>query len=592
MTNLALGMIGNCSVNALVDDKAKIVWWCLPRPDGDPVFHALLGTNGNPGDGGFAIEIEDFSHSDQHYVENTAILRTRLIASDGSAVEIDDFCPRFLSRGRVFRPAQIVRRIRPVSGRPRIRIVLRPRFHWGKMKPQITSGSNHVRFVADGQTIRLTTDAPITYIRDETFFVLERAFNLFLGPDESLTERPGTLGREFQEETEYYWKRWSLRLGLPLEWQEAVIRAAITLKLCTFEETGAIIAAATTSLPEAPYSERNWDYRFCWLRDAFFVVRALNALSDLETMENYLTYIRDIIALTKGDHIQPVFGIGMEAAITERIEELPGYLDMGPVRVGNQAHEHHQHDVYGNIVLAAAQAFFDKRLLRQGSMEDFRHLEVIGDRAYMLHNQPDAGIWELRTRARVHTSSSLMCWAALDRLAKIANQLGLSPQHWRARANEVHEKICREAWNEEAGAFVESFGGQDLDASLLLMAEVGFLPPNDPRFVSTVDRIGEKLRRGDHLFRYHAADDFGRPETAFNVCTFWFIDALGRIDDRREEAREMYETMLSCRNHLGLLSEDTDPQTNQLWGNFPQTYSMVGIINGAVRLSRRWDKVI
>ena len=591
MSTLALGMIGNCSVQALVDDEANIVWWCLPRPDGDPVFHSLLGTNGKPGDGQYSIQIEDFSHSKQWYIENTAILRTQLIATDGSTVEIDDFCPRFASRGRTFRPAQIVRRMRPVTGRPRVKIVLRPRFHWGKERPQITSGSNHVRFVGEGIAMRLTTDAPITYIRDESFFVLERELNLFLGPDESLTASPASIGREFQEQTAAYWKTWTLRLALPLEYQEAVIRAAITLKLCTFEETGAIVAAATTSIPEHAGSERNWDYRYCWLRDAFFVVRALNALSDMQTLENYLAWIRDVIALTKGDHIQPVFGIGLEQALVEEFAELPGYRGMGPVRVGNQAYEHYQHDVYGNIVLAAAQAFFDKRLMRQGTMEDFRHLEVIGDRAFMLHNEPDAGIWELRTRARVHTSSSLMCWAALDRLAKIANQLGVNPKHWRSRADEVHKKICDEAWNEKAGAFVESFGGEDLDASLLLMAEVNFIDPLDPRFVSTVDRIGEKLRRGDHLYRYHAADDFGRPETAFNVCTFWYIDALGRMD-RREEAREIYENMLSCRNHLGLLSEDVDPSTNELWGNFPQTYSMVGIINGAVRLSRRWDKVV
>ncbi|MEM9222284.1 MAG: glycoside hydrolase family 15 protein [Pseudomonadota bacterium] len=591
MSAMALGLIGNCSVSALVNDKASIVWWCLPRPDGDPVFHALLGTRGKPGDGAFSVEIEDFSHSEQHYIENTAILRTRIFARDGSGFEVDDFAPRFLSRGRVFRPAQIVRRIRPISGRPRIKIVLRPRSDWGATRPQITSGSNHVRFVSDSNTLRLTTDAPVTYIRDEAFFVLERTYSFFLGPDESLSSRPGTLGREFQEETEYYWKRWSLRLGLPLEWQDAVIRAAITLKLCTFEETGAIVAAVTTSIPEAPNSERTWDYRFCWLRDAFFVVRALNALSDLETMENYLAYIRNIIGLTRGDHIQPVFGIGLEADIPEEAVDLPGFMGMGPVRRGNQAHEHHQHDVYGNIVLAAAQAFFDKRLLRPGTMEDFRHLEVIGDRAFTLHDQPDPGIWELRTRARVHTSSSLMCWAALDRLAKIANTLGLSPKHWRARADEVHARICAEAWNENVGAFVESFGGEDLDASLLLMAEVGFVDVHDPRFVSTVERIGDTLRHGNHLHRYHAADDFGQPEVAFNVCTFWYIDALGRMD-RREEAREIYETMLSCRNHLGLLSEDVDPNSHDLWGNFPQTYSMVGIINGAMRLSRRWDKVI
>ena len=486
---------------------------------------------------------------------------------------------------------QLVRRVRPLKGTPRIRVHLAPRFGWGRQTPTITSGSNHIRFVADNLTLRLHTDASVSHLLARTPFLLTREHNFLLGPDETMADGIGDTARHFEQETLAYWRGWSQRLALPLEWQDAVIRAAITLKLSLFEDTGAIVAAMTTSIPEAPGTQRNWDYRYCWLRDAFFVVRALNALSDLETLENYLTYIRDIIGITKGDHIQPVLGIGLETELLESVADLPGFMGMGPVRVGNQAHEHHQHDVYGNIVLAAAQSFFDKRLLRQGSMEDFRHLEVIGDRAFMLHDQPDAGIWELRTRARVHTSSSLMCWAALDRLAKIANQLGLSPKHWRSRANEVHARICEEAWNEDVGAFVESFGGEDLDASLLLMAEVGFLDVQDPRFVATVERIGEKLRRGNHLYRYNAADDFGRPEVAFNVCTFWFIDALGRME-RREEAREIYETMLSCRNHLGLLSEDVDPNSNMLWGNFPQTYSMVGIINGAVRLSRRWDKVV
>jgi GH15 family glucan-1,4-alpha-glucosidase len=448
-----------------------------------------------------------------------------------------------------------------------------------------------VRYVHDGVTLRLTTDAPVTYIRDETFFVVERTLNLFLGPDESLIGRPNSVGRDFEEETEAYWKRWSLRLGLPLEWQEAVLRAAITLKMCTFEETGAIIAAVTTSLPEAPHSTRNWDYRYCWLRDAFFVVRALNSLADLETMENYLNYINDIIALTKGGHVQPVYGIGLEERLVETTVGLPGYRGMGPVRRGNEAYQHLQHDVYGHIVLGAAQTFFDKRLFRPSTVADFRRLEVIGERAYRLHDQPDAGIWELRTRARVHSSSSLMCWAALDRLAKIAAHLRIDAPQWRQRADVVKDVILREAWSDSVGAFTESFGGDDLDASLLLMAEVGFVDPNDPRFVSTVDRITERLRRGDHIFRYHAPDDFGPPKVAFNACTFWYIDALGRMG-RREEAREIYENMLACRNPLGLLSEDTDPDTGELWGNFPQTYSMVGIINGAVRLSDGWDKVI
>uniref|UniRef100_UPI003BAB4A4C glycoside hydrolase family 15 protein n=1 Tax=Stappia sp. TaxID=1870903 RepID=UPI003BAB4A4C len=591
--SLDLAMIGNCSFAALVDKMARIVWCCLPRFDGDPVFHSLLGTRGEAGDGAFAIELEGAVRSEQHYQENTAVVVTRLHDASGNAIEITDFAPRFQTKGRMFRPTAIVRRVRPIAGHPRIRVRCRPRFAYGARDPETTFGSNHVRWVGNGQTLRLTTNAPVTYVRDEIPFLLDAPVSFYLGPDESLTRHPEALCGEFEEETARYWRLWTRRLGLPLEYQDAVIRAAITLKLCTFEETGAIVAAVTTSIPEAADSERNWDYRYCWLRDAFFVVRALNSLSEMETMENYLRYINNIASMTNGDHVQPLYGIALEKTLVEDQVDLPGYRGMGPVRIGNQAYEHFQHDVYGNIVLAASQAFFDKRLLRQPGVDDFARLEVIGERAFAMHDQPDAGLWELRTRARVHTSSSLMCWAACDRLARIAPTFGLEARAeiWRERAERIRATILEQGWNEKVGAFVESFGGHDLDASLLLIAEVGFLPPRDPRFIATVERIGEKLRRGNHLFRYHAADDFGAPENAFNICTFWYIDALARIG-RTEEARDIYETMLSCRNHVGLLSEDTSPGTGEMWGNFPQTYSMVGIINGAVRLSARWEDVV
>ncbi|MEP0236081.1 glycoside hydrolase family 15 protein [Roseibium sp.] len=591
--SLDLAMIGNCSYAGLIDKMGSLVWCCLPRFDGDPVFHSLLGTRGNEGDGAFNIDLNGAVRSEQEYVPNTAIVKTRIFDGQGNAIEITDFAPRFTTKGRMFRPNAIVRRVRPLSGHPRIKVRCRPRFAWGQRVPDVTFGSNHIRWVGNGTTLRMTTNGSVTYIRDETPFLLDGPMSFYLGPDESLTDHPDRICRDFEENTETYWKHWTRRLGLPLEYQEAVIRAAITLKLCTYEETGAIIAAATTSIPEAMGTQRNWDYRYCWIRDAFFVVRALNSLSEMETMENYLRYLNNIAAITQGGHVQPLFGIGMEEKLVETTVDLPGYRGNGPVRVGNQAYEHFQHDVYGQIVLGASQAYFDKRLLHQPGLDDFRRLEQIGERAFAMHDQPDAGIWELRTRARVHTSSSLMCWAACDRLAKIANQFGLSDRtaFWRERAEQVHSVICQRGWNEQKGAFVESFEGNDLDASLLLMAEVGFLPPNDPRFIATVDKIGETLRRGNHLFRYHAADDFGAPENAFNICTFWYIDALARIG-RKEEAREIYETMLSCRNHVGLLSEDTTPSTGELWGNFPQTYSMVGIINGAVRLSAGWEKVI
>ncbi len=597
MSTLNLGVIGNCSFGALIDRRARIVWCCLPRFDSEPVFGALLAGDDPDNGGYFAIELEGFERSEQHYVENTAVLLTRLYSADGAAVEVTDFAPRFTMFGRRFRPTSIVRRVRPLAGAPRIRIVVRPRFEWGAAAPECTHGSNHIRYVGSGQALRLTTNAPITYLLDQVPFLLETPLSLMLGPDETLAEAVEPTARRFEENTADYWRRWVRQLSLPLEWQDAVIRAAITLKLCAFEETGAICAAMTTSIPEAADSGRNWDYRYCWLRDAFFVVRALNSLSEVQTMEHYLRYVNNIVSSVapgEAGHLQPVYGIGLERRLTEeQIESLLGYRGMGPVRRGNQACEHAQHDVYGNVVLATAQAFFDQRLRSRPGTTEFERLEGIGERAFALHDQPDAGMWELRTRARVHTSSSLMCWAACDRLGKIAAHLGLTERArlWSQRASQIHRRICTEAWNGKLGCFTESFGGDTVEAGLLLMAEVGFLAPGDQRFAATLDAVEQRLRRGQHLFRYAAADDFGAPRNAFNICTFWYIDALARVG-RRDEAREIFESMLANRNHVGLLSEDIDPETGELWGNYPQTYSLVGIINAAMRLSRPWESAI
>ncbi|MEM1047002.1 MAG: glycoside hydrolase family 15 protein [Pseudomonadota bacterium] len=594
MSTLDLGMVGNCTFAALIDQKARIVWCCLPRFDGDPVFHALLGSpTDDPRDGAFEIALDGQVDSTQSYIENTAVLKTELHSASGS-IEITDCAPRFYWRDRVFRPQTFVRRVRPISGRPRITIRSRPRFRYGAREADITYGSNHVRYVCPDFTLRLTTDAPVDYLLNETTFTLDRPLSFILGPDETLSDGVGETARRFEERTIEYWRTWSHRLALPLDYQEAVIRAAITLKMCTYEQTGAIIAAVTTSIPEAANSGRTWDYRYCWIRDAFFVVRALNSLAAVKTMENYFGWLMNVSANATRDHLQPVYGVGLEDSLAERtIESLPGYQGMGPVRVGNQAHEHFQHDVYGNVILGACQAFFDKRLYKPAGPEEFHLLEAHGEKAFALHDAPDAGIWELRYRARVHTSSSLMCWAACDRLAHIARHLGFDARAtlWRTRADQIRTRILTEAWSEKRQAFAESFGGHDLDASVLLMSEVGLIDPKDPRFISTVEQMEKTLARGPHMMRYEAEDDFGRPETAFNICTFWRLDALARIG-RTEEARSIFEAMLDTRNALGLLSEDTDPTTGALWGNFPQTYSMVGLINGAMRLSRPWESVI
>lgn len=593
MTTLNLGVVGNCSFSVLIDPKGRVVWCCLPRFDGDPVFNALLAGGEDPEEGLFSIELEDLAETEQFYDPNTAILRTRLHGTSGS-LEIIDFVPRFFWRDRIFRPQTFVRSVRPIAGTPRISVRMRPTFSYGTVRPQKTRGSNHVRYVGPEMTLRLSTDAPVDYVLDETCFNLSSPIDFILGPDETLEGSVADTARDFEERTAKYWRSWVSSLALPFEWQDAVIRAAMTLKLCTYEPTGAIIAAMTTSIPEAPDSGRNWDYRFCWVRDAFFVVRALNSLGTVQTMENYFRYLMDLVADSDGGHMQPVYGIGRESQLSESIlDNFAGYRGMGPVRIGNQAHEHYQHDTYGNVILGAAQIFFDKRIEMKPTITDFQLLEAAGEQAYALYNKPDAGIWELRSRSRVHTSSSLMCWAACDRLAHIAVSLGETTRarYWRERAEEIKERILTEAWSRKRKAFVESFGGETLDASVLLMAEVGFIDPGDPRFVSTVDQLEKALATGPYMKRYEAADDFGKPEVSFNICAFWRLDALARVG-RHEEAREIFEALLETRNGLGLLSEDTHPVTGEMWGNYPQTYSMVGIINGARRLSKSWESVV
>jgi GH15 family glucan-1,4-alpha-glucosidase len=590
MHNLDLALIGNCTIGALIDARATITWGCFPRFDGDPVFCALLKDSDDYGF--FAVELADCERTEQHYLENTAILVTRLYDCHGGGVEVTDFAPRFGQYGRMFRPMMLVRRIRRLGGSPRLILRLRPACDNGAARPSVTWGSNHIRYAAPAFTLRLTTDASLTAILQETPFFLDDTVTLLLGADETLHEAAAEVGRRFLEETAQYWREWVRILNIPYEWQEAVIRAAITLEMNAYEDTGAIVAAMTTSIPEAAGSGRNWDYRYCWLRDGYFVVNALNRLGATRTMERYLGYIVNIAANSGGDLLQPVYGIDGRAELEEReIPALAGYRGMGPVRVGNLAYRQVQHDVYGSAILAATHIFFDRRLTRRGDEALFRRLEPLGEQARRCYDQPDAGLWELRGSARVHTFSAVMCWTACDRLARIAERLGLAERaaYWFDQSRQIHETIDRRAWNERRGVFVSTFEGEAMDASLLLLAEVGFLDVADPRFAATVHAVEEDLRRGDFIFRYVEKDDFGEPENAFLVCTFWYVNALAALD-RRAEARELFEKLLACRNRHGLLAEHIDPRSGEQWGNFVQTYSMVGLINAAIRLSIRWDQ--
>ena len=593
--SLELSVIGNCQVSALIDDLGRVVWMCLPRPDGDPVFSALLTPEGGASaDGVFAIDMVDLAGAEQSYRRNTAVVETLLHDAHGGSLRIRDFCPRYRTRGRMFRPMMLARVVEPLSGRPVVRIRLRPTCGFGAEAAGGRAGSHHIVFAVDGLEYRVTTDASLSAIADQGPIVLDQPLTFVLGPNQTIEETPSVLAHSFLLETSNYWQDWVRTLAIPFDWQVEVIRAAITLKICTFEDTGAVLAALTTSIPEGPSSGRNWDYRYCWLRDSYFVIQALNRLGATRTMEAYLHFIDHIVAGSAVHELQPVYSLTGSHDIEERIvTSLAGYRGMGPVRVGNQAALQTQHDVYGSVILAIAQLFFDHRLARGGDAALFEQLERLGERAALVYDRPDAGPWEFRGRERVHTFSAVMSWAGCDRMSRIAHRLGLpdKERHWREVAGGMRDRILEHAWNERRGAFVASFDNDHLDASVLLLPELGLLPATDPRFIATLDVIGRELRDGDLVFRYRHEDDFGTPKTAFATCAFWYVNALaaaGRVD----EAREHFTRLLRYRNGVGLLSEDIDPVNGELWGNFPQTYSLVGVINSALRLSRPWETTL
>jgi GH15 family glucan-1,4-alpha-glucosidase len=591
--NLDLAVIGNCQIAALIDGVGRIVWCCLPAPDGDPIFSALLtAEGGTAANGVFAVDLINPARVEQRYLRNTAIVETTLFDEGSGAVRITDFCPRSRTRGRMFRPMMLVRIVEPVGGRPIVRLRLRPTSDYGQHAVHARSGSHHLRFTSGDLDYRVTTDASLSVVQEDRPAVLTHPVAFVLGPDETIQQSPAALARSFLDETRAYWEDWVRTLAVPFDWQEAVIRAAITLKLCTYEDSGAVLAALTTSVPECANSGRNWDYRYCWLRDSYFVIQALNRLGATRTMEAYLHYFDHLLARSSDGELQPLYTIRGDSQVEEaNVTSLAGYRAMGPVRIGNQAASQAQHDVYGSVILATTQLFFDERLTRVGDRSLFERLQSLGDRAAAVYELPDAGPWERRGKQMTYTFSAAVSWAGCDRLARIAGKLGEADvaRRWRHSADAMRDRILARAWNERRKAFAGAFGGTDLDATALLLPDLGLLAADDPRFCSTFDAIGRELRAGDFVFRYRHDDDFGTPRSAFTICAFWFVNALAAVG-RIDEARDHFNRLLERRNPMGLLSEDIDPATGELWGNFPQTYSMVGVITSALRLSRTWEE--
>ena len=584
---MGLGIVGNCSFNALLD-RGSVEWLCWPRPDSSFVFGPLLdGVRG----GTFVVEGVDATNVTQEYIENTNVLRT-VFTGPGGRFELLDFAPRFALYDRYYKPLMLVRILRPLDGEPRAVVRCHPVYEYGETPAKRWRGSNHLQFTELPTPVRLTTNVPLSYIEEERAFLLERDHHVVLTWGQPLETGLEETAERFLERTIDYWRRWVKGTRTPRDYQREVIRSALVLKLHQYEDTGALLAATTTSLSEHPGSGRTWDYRYCWLRDAYFTLNALERLGHNEEMERFLFFLRNLCE-ERGGELQPAYTIsGGEQAPERELTWLDGYRGEQPVRVGNQAFEHVQNDVYGEMILAVSRLFLDARFA--GEVPPHTALDLVSgllDQIERRLEEPDAGPWELRGATRLHSFSVLTHWAGAQRAVEVAEALGDDGLRTRAlavqeRAAHILETRC---WNGELGALTQAAEGTHLDAVMLLAVQLGFFPPDDPRADTHVNAIQQTLRvDGGLLQRYAAPDDFGKPEAAFAVCSFWLAEALALLN-RHDEGRELFEQLLSLHNGLGLYSEDLLPGTLEQSGNFPQTYSHVGLINAAFRLSRRWE---
>ena len=561
-----LGVIGNCQFSALVDNHGEVVWCCMPGFDSEPIFSTLLDEQAG---GRFRIGPANGEIGIQRYVQNTNILETVFQTATGS-FRVIDFAPRFFQFDRAFRPTQLMRIVEPIEGTPRIIALCEPKLGWSKGRPGLEQGSHHVRYEGFARQLRLTTDIPLSYLGGKPF-TLTGQHHFVLSWGTPVEEPLPALCERFWTETARYWQNWVKQCDIPPLFQREVIRSALALKLHCYEDTGAVIAAMTTSIPESPGSGRTWDYRYCWLRDSYYALNAFGLLGHFEEREQFVRYLLNVAGGAAGLNLAPLYRVDGSQDLEESIlHHWPGYENEAPVRIGNAAAKHLQHDVYGEMVLALTPIFLDERMGEERSPAALKLMEALARKAVSLAGVPDAGIWEYRTEWKPQTFSSLMCWAAADR---------------------IHSQISEKSWNAAKGSFVGHYGGEDLDASLLQMARLRFLADDDPRLCGTIDAITRDLTRDEWLLRYQLNDGFGTPTVAFIICTFWLVEALAAAG-RRAEARRVFDRIRGAVSPLGLLSEDYDAKTRRMWGNFPQAYSHVGLIHAAFAASPTWAEVL
>jgi GH15 family glucan-1,4-alpha-glucosidase len=583
-----LAIIGNCQCAALVSRAGDVVWCCLPRFDSEPLFARLLDAKEG---GSFLVGPAGSELGAQRYLPNTNVLETRFQTPDG-AFRVLDFAPRFLQYDRSFRPTQLFRIVEPLEGTPRIRVSCAPKIGWSRKSPDSSSGSNHISYRGFESELRLTTDIPLSYVGGRPFALTEQR-HLVLSWGAPVEEALAPLAERFLGETSRYWQRWVKHCDIPPMFQDEVIRSALVLKLHCFEDTGAIVAATTTSLPEAPGSGRTWDYRYCWLRDSYYVLGALRLLGHFEEREHFIRYLIDVCAENPALNLQPLYRIDGRPELVERtLPDWPGYEGEGPVRVGNAAALHQQNDIFGEMVLALAPVFLDDRFRAEQTPETLDLVHRLAKKAISVAGTPDAGIWEVRNEWRPQTFSSLMCWAAADRMARIAERHATETvATYRAAAERIREEILTRARHPSSMSLVASYDGDDLDAALLQAAPLRFLPADDPRMHATIDTVVKELGEGGWLLRYRRDDGLGCPSVAFTLCTYWLVEALASVG-RMQEAKTVLARVRAVQSPLGLLSEDYAPTTGRMWGNFPQAYSHVGLIHAAFAASPRWQDVL
>ncbi len=584
------GIIGNCAFLALIDDVANVAWMCWPKFDSSFVFGTLLDDEKG---GNFSILPEwDIISSSQSYIYNTNILETTIECEDG-IFKVIDFAPRFFQNDRAYKPLMLFRKIVPVSGNPRVVVSCNPKGNYGQISLSKVFGSSHIRFEGGKNKIRLTTDIPLNFIDTEQAFVLNESKYLVLSCGVPLEGPIASTSEVFLDKTIQYWRKWVTNTSTENFHQEAIIRSALTLKLHQYQDTGAIIAAATTSLPEFPGSTRNWDYRHCWIRDAHYTLKALNDLSHFKILEEYSGYIQNI-ALNEQGRFRPLFKIGIVGDPIEKILPLKGYMGERPVRIGNQAYEHIQNDVYGQVLVTLLPLFTDKRLLsneRSGLRDLIMHcLRLIEETM----NEPDNGLWEFRGISQLHCYTFLFHWAGSQAGIKIAKVLGDTQMEQLAqKLSQEATQMIEKCYDEERGVYTQSVESSNLDASLLQLINMGYLDPNSEKAKQHLKVLEDTLKTESGLFyRYIHEDDFGKPQSTFLICAFWYVETLARMN-RLDEAIKIFNHLIEKgSNHLGLLSEDVHEATGSQWGNFPQLYSHVGLINAAFTISKKLDKPI